>query len=185
MKETILKQSSIIKAELHTPKDYEIDRAFLKSHIYDSILIRDNRKTQDKTSFFYNDYKFTYTAELDRLINLVRERFAVFKKQQLMLMDFWANNFYPNQGSEFSMNRQVFPHVEETPNYVMVYALNKEEESCNLVFDYINIRGETNTYYIKLKNNEYVIFPSDLKYRFEKNKAEEPANFITVTFLIR
>ena len=34
-----------------------------------------------------------------------------------MMMDFWANNFYPNEQSPITRNRLVYPDLKEAPDW--------------------------------------------------------------------
>jgi hypothetical protein len=185
MKEDILTQNKILFQSVDMPKGYEIDREYLKGAVYDSVLLKNKRKSPDRTHFDHLDFGFVYTSELDRLFAICSERFHVKTKLSIMRMDFWANNFYPNEQSPITRNRLVYPDLREAPDWVMIYALEKHPDSSNLVFEYEDTRGQTVMRYHNFKTNDVVWFPSNLKYRFEINRADTPSCFIGVTYTIR
>ena len=78
-----------------------------------------------------------------------------------------------------SINKQK---LFESPDYTCIYAIDVERYSQQLVIEYPNKRLKENFFQVELKNNEYIIFPSILKYFFTRNTSNKTNTYLTIAY---
>jgi len=77
-------------------------------------------------------------------------------------------------------------HVEldatKTPDLIVLLALNVEDDSCEICFEYDDHRRKHRTWRWPMKSGMYWIFPSDMKYRITRNKSDKINHYVLYTY---
>lgn len=168
MKEIVLEKKNIIYGFVDTPKGYEVDLNTLKGSALYYFFIEKKRISDDPTNVNYNDFYIDYLNETDYFLNLIRERFYIHYKKTLILSKRWTNILYPGDSAILRNNLNI-GNLEKSPDYTMVYGLDIQKNSCDLIIEWETNRKYNLNWTIPMENNKFIIFPSGLNYRFNKN----------------
>ena len=66
----------------------------------------------------------------------------------------------------------------KTPDLIVLLALNVEDDSCEIVFEYDDHRRKYREWKWPIKSGMYWIFPSDMKYRITRNKSDKINHYV-------
>ena len=72
-------------------------------------------------------------------------------------------------------------NLKESPDYVYIYCVDVEPNSCEFVMEYDDNRRVNRTWHIPLQTNQFIIFPSTQRYFITKNKSSNMNVFLTTT----
>jgi len=92
-------------------------------------------------------------------------------------------------GNFYEKNETSYPKLEidpvdlkNSPDFVLLYGVELDPKTCEVIIYYDNNRRKGNTWKISLEKNMFIIFPSSLLYYIKNNK-NSYLNFIqTITF---
>ena len=180
MDKVVLSEISLTYGEVKTPKGFEIDRKSIKNDIVSSYVEK-NRVSNNDKDFSYNDYKLNFSQKIGWLLDYIRDHFAEKYKQSLINKNIFGNVYSP---SEVSLCRNNVDPVDlrNSPDYTLIYIVDCEKESCQLVIEYDDNRRKGGTWHVPVKNNHFYLFPSTQKYFFTENKSEKLNVILTVTY---
>ena len=104
-----------------------------------------------------------------------------------VLKDKYSFNFgsiFNEKESSITKNLVNEHNLSSSPDYTCIYGIELEKKSQQLIIEYPNKRLKENFFSIELKNNEYIIFPSTLKYFFTRNTSNQTNTFLTIAYNI-
>ena len=64
----------------------------------------------------------------------------------------------------------------------MLYGVNVGKDSCKICIEYDDNRRKGRSWVIPLNNNDFVMFPSTLRYHVTKNTSQQLNSILTVTY---
>ena len=164
-----MKLNTLSKIDLHhgyikMPKGFEIDREKLSIDIF--------------TSTIYNK-EFPFSKSWDMLQTYLREHINLEYNFLLISKKTTANIYKSNECSKSFL--QVDPvDLKNSPDYVMIYGVNIEKDSCKVIIDYDDNRRKGRNWEIPLENNKFIMFPSTQRY-FVKNSLLNQLNLTLTT----
>ena len=81
------------------------------------------------------------------------------------------------------LRHQIEPvDLRNSPDYTLVYVVDCEEDSCELIIEYDDNRRKNRTWHLPLKNNHFYMFPATQKYFITENKANKLNIFLTINY---
>lgn len=180
MKKEVLSEIDIYFGTVEMPKYFEINRDQLKANLLSSIIEDD---FIENTYLMGNPYDFAMKESkafimLDRYI--VENLFLKHKQSVNNLFHF--GSVFKQKESSITKNLINEHNLENSPDYTCIYGIEVENNSQTLVIEYPNKRLKERFFQITLKNNEYIIFPSTLKYFFTRNISEKTNTYLTVAY---
>ena len=179
MQKVVLSEISLIHGDVKTPKGYEINRTKIKNIILDSY-VNEDRISNNKLDYSYNDYKVTYCQELQWLKDYIRDHYQLEHHSSLIPKIDFGVVLDPNQTSYIRNN--VDPvDLRNAPDYTCIYGVDVNGD-CDLVIEYNDNRRAGRTWHVPLKNNRYYIFPSTQRYFFTANKSSKLNIILTSTY---
>ena len=164
MQKKVLTEQSIYFGDVSMPKDWEIDTTDLAHHILHSN---------------FNDTKNLLSKTLDKLNSYVREYINLKFKIKLVNNETWGDIYKPQQISIPLLN--VNPvDLMNSPDYTLLYGVKVKD--CMVRIHYDDNRRKGRSWDIELKNNKFIMFPSNNMY-YITNKQNDSLNFIqTITY---
>jgi hypothetical protein len=164
MKKIILSEIDLYYGQIEMPKGFEIDQ---KKLIIDILL---------HTSY---NTEFSFSKSWDMLNTYLREHIYMKYNINLINKKSWGNIYKPRQHSHTYL--QVDPvDLRNSPDYVMLYGVNVEKNSCKIFIEYDGNRRKGRSWEIPLNNNDFIMFPSTQRYHITTNTSEQ-LNFILTT----
>jgi len=76
-------------------------------------------------------------------------------------------------------------NLTSSPDYVCLYGVNVGQDSCNVIIEYDDNRRKGKIRWVPLNNNNFVIFPANLKYHIDKNRSEQLNCILTISYTKR
>jgi hypothetical protein len=164
MKKIILSEIDLHYGTIKMPEGFEIDREKLSADIL---------------SFTCNNTEFPFSRSWDMLQTYLREHINLEYGFTLVHKKTIGNIYKPRQHSHSYL--QVDPvDLRNSPDYVMLYGVNVEKNSCKVFIEYDDNRRKGRSWEIPLNNNDFVMFPSTQRYHITVNSSQQ-LNFILTT----
>ena len=151
----VLSEIDIYSGKIKMPEGFEIDRLELVKNI--------------TVSNYYEDIKYPFSKEWDKLKNYVSEFFMLKHKFGLVTIDTFGKFFEKNENSKPMLTADSF-NLINSPDYVFLYGVEIDSGTCEILIHYDNNRRKNNIYRHKLETNEFIMFPSTQLYYIENNK---------------
>ena len=103
-------------------------------------------------------------------------------KKILLIIFFFNFNSYALS----SVKENIINNLKNTNNFSFNFEqnINGTVEKGYCMIEYPNKRIKENFLQIDLKNNEYIIFPSTLKYFFTRNTSNKTNTYLTIAYNI-
>ena len=95
----------------------------------------------------------------------------------LVNQDTWFDMFSPNEKTDPLLNVNLVD-LKNSPDYTLLYGLGTI--NCHVRVYYDNNRRKGRSYDMELKNNHFILFPSNNMYIIN-NKQEDTLNFVQTT----
>jgi len=163
MKKIILSEKSLYYGKVEMPKRFEINQKKLSADIISSIV----QKTQ-----------FPFSKNLDMLICYLQEHIQLKYDFSLVQKNIFGHICKPREKTETFL--QVDPvDLRHSPDYVLLYGVNVKD--CDIKIFYNDNRRKGRSWDIPLNNNQFVMFPSNLRYNLTNN-SDELSLILTMTF---
>ena len=143
-------------------------------------LSRTNRKESDRLEKEANDI----LIELDKLKTYIREYILVRHNIVLENFDCESNFYFPQERSK-PLTHVDPMNLTSSPDYVCLYGVNVGQDSCNVIIEYDDNRRKGKIRWMPLNNNNFVIFPANLKYHIDKNRSEQLNCILTISYTKR
>ena len=166
---TTLSEIALFYGDISMPKGFEINL---------SILAIDSLKHSFKN---LNDstLDFPFSKSWDMLNTYIRDHMRVKHNLTLVNKNTWGNLYKPN---EITIPLLQIDKVDlrNSPDYVLLYGVSSQK--CNVRIYYDDNRRKGKTWNIKLKDNQFIMFPSTCMY-YLTNKQQDILNFVqTITY---
>ena len=181
MDKKVLSEIALYHGTVEMPKDFDIDRKKLSSDILDSGAQKDT-PTEDGVIYYREkDCLLPFSRQSDMLDIYIREKFLIDYKMILELKNSFGNIFQPQDKSY--LRHHVNPmDLKESPAFTMVYGVNVALDSCNIIIEYNNNNIKGLTCSLPLKENDYLVFPSHLRYMVSTNQSYKTNCMLTSTY---
>jgi|TARA_R110000751_G_scaffold100_2_gene420 hypothetical protein len=174
-------QKVLSHIDLYTDKVHTIKLPLeeYRVKLLEGFVLRHRRDNNSK-AHAYEDYKFRHFKSLAFLHDYIRDFFNLEYKKTLILKEQWGNIYQPMERSP--TRHSVDPlNLKESPDYVYIYCVDVEPNSCEFVMEYDDNRRVNRTWHIPLQTNQFIIFPSTQRYFITKNKSSNMNVFLTTT----
>ena len=158
----VLTETALYFGDLKMPKGYEIEKDVLVKNI--------------ALSYYYEDVQYSFSRAWDKINSFITDFMRVEYKLDLQSKNFYGSYYEKNQISEPQCHTN-FANLKDSPDYVCLYGVEIDSESCNIIINYDNNRIKNLKHEIKLKTNQFVIFPASTSY-YIKNENNKYLNFI-------
>jgi len=182
MHKKVLSEIDTYLGTVDMPKYFEINRDELKSNLLSSVI----EDKCFKNSFVISnpfDYEMLNGKAFTMLNTYLMENFRL-KHEVSLVNNFNFGNIFKEKESSISKDLIDKQKLFESPDYTCIYAIDVERYSQQLIIQYPNKRLKENFFQIDLKNNEYIIFPSTLKYFFTRNTFNKTNTYLTIAYNI-
>ena len=166
MKEIILTSVNLYQGCIDMPEGFEINREQLSTEILFSSIF--NKKLE-------------FSKNIDKINTYLREFIYLKYKFTLVNMDTWGSVLLPSDHLDNIIEVNLMD-LKNSPDYIMIYGVNINSNSFKINIEYDNNRRKKNNKEITLNNNEFVMFPSILKYSILENTSNKPNIFLTTTY---
>ena len=164
MEKKVLSQIDLYFGQVEMPEGFEIDRERL---CIDILLFKN-----------YNN-NFPFSKSLDMLQTYLREHINLKYNFKLINKKTSGEIYKPREYSHSLL--QIDPvDLRNSPDYVMLYGVNVEKNSCKVLIEYDDNRRKGRSWEIFLNDNDFIMFPSTQRYHVTTNKSEQ-LNFILTT----
>ena len=181
MKKITLSKTEIFYGNIDMPKNFEINRLELKRDILESMFLTNNRMSNNKLDYSYEDFKFNSPEYLYPLVTYLKDFYYLKYHQKLILEKKWANIYKPQESS--IIRNTIDPlDLRNSPDFTLVYGVDVYDKNSKIIIEYDDNRRKDRTWHIPIKDNAFVMFPSILKYSINKNNSSEINTFLTLTF---
>ena len=150
----VLSEIDIYAGKIKMPKGFEID----KSQLIKNITLTN----------YYEDVNLDYSKEWEKVKNFISDFFLVEHKLGLAPKQSFGNFFERNERSQ-PMIAADKADLLNAADYVFLYGVETDPESCEVFIYYDNKRLANQLYKHKLETNEFVMFPATQLYHIENN----------------
>ena len=181
MHKKVLSEIDLYYGEVKMPKGFEIDRYFIKADAIQSSLLLKKRVSDNIYDHAYNDYQILDTTYMSPLVTYIKDFFNLRFNKSLVLEKYWSNIYNTNESSR-SRNTVNMLNMKESPDYVFVYGVDVSDKNAMVNIEYNDNRRKGRSWHAPIKDNHFVMFPSNLKYFISKNNSTNSNTFLTLTF---
>lgn len=162
------------------PKYFEINREELKSNLLSSV-IKDKYFSNSSVMSTQFDYEMLNGKAFTMLNTYLIENLKL-KNGITIINNFNFGNIFNEKESSITKNLVNEHNLSSSPDYTCIYGIEVEKYSQQLIIEYPNKRLKENFSQVELKNNEYIIFPSILKYFFTQNTSNKTNTYLTIAY---
>jgi len=182
MRKTVLSEIDLYFGMVDMPKYFEINREELKSSLLSSV-IKDKYFSNSSVISTPFDYEMLNGKAFTMLNTYLMENFRL-KYGINIVNNFNFGSIFHEKESSITKNLVNEQDLSSSPDYTCIYGIELEKKSQQLIIGYPNKRLKENFFSIELKNNEYIIFPSTLKYFFTRNTSNQTNTFLNIAYNI-
>ena len=169
MKKKVLSEIALFYGDVKMPKGFEINR---------SILAIDTLKHSFK-NLSNSTLDFPFSKSWDMLNTYFRDYIKVKHNLTLVNKDTWGNLYKPGEVTAPLLQIDKVD-LRNSPDYVLLYGVSSQE--CSVRIHYDDNRRKGRTLDMKLKDNQFIMFPSTCMY-YLTNKQHDILNFVqTITY---
>jgi len=169
MKKKVLTEIALFYGDVSMPKGFEIDR---------STLAIDTLKHSFK-NLSNSTLDFPFSKSWDMLNTYVKDHIRVKHYLNLVNKATWGNLYKPGEVTAPLLQIDKVD-LRSSPDYVLLYGVSSQE--CSVEIHYDDNRRKGRTWNIKLKDNQFIMFPSTCMY-YLTNKQQDILNFVqTITY---
>jgi hypothetical protein len=164
MKKKVLTEQSLYYGDVSMPKSFEINQDKLSNDILQST---------------FTNTKFSFSKTWDMLNTYVRDHIGLEYNINLINKSSWGVIYKPNQTSIPLLD--VDPvNLIHSPDFTLLYGV--KVDNCFVKIFYDDNRRKGRSWEIQLKNNMFIMFPSNNMY-YISNKQKDSLNFVqTITY---
>jgi hypothetical protein len=173
MKVRYLTETNLYFDTLDLPKGYELDKEDL---IHDMIFSKEVKNNLYPTTT--KDYFIEHSKNVNRIYEYIKDHMQLQLNSNIMNRKYfafskeidWCNLLYPTE--EYHSNGVINPvDLKHSPDYTVIYAV--KTSPCFLIVYYDDNRRAGRSYKLDIKENEFYIFPSTLKYEITRNNSND------------
>ena len=180
MQKVVLSEISLIHGSVDMPKGFEIDRDKIKNDILNSYIDKVTINNNPK-AYSFKDYEVPFSQPVQWLKDYLRDHIRVEHGFTLVERSSHGSVLHPKEQSY--LRNQIEPvDLRNSPDYTLVYVVDCEEDSCELIIEYDDNRRKNRTWHLPLKNNHFYMFPATQKYFITENKANKLNIFLTINY---
>ena len=180
MRKKVLTETALYFGKINSPKNFEIDRQKIKKDILISF-VEDNKINDNPISFSFYDYKVPHSKPYQWLKDYIEDFIRFNFNINLIYQNHYGNIFQPNEQSFF--RNQIDPvDLRNSPDYTLIYAVEVEKNSCELLINYDDNRRKNRTRTFLIEENNFYMFPSINNYCITANKSNKANTFLTITY---
>jgi hypothetical protein len=134
MQKKVLSEIDLYFGEIASPKGFEINRDRIKGDILTSF-INQKRINNNPQTYAFKDYQISYSQPLTWLKDYLRDHIKVEYGFTLVQKFEHGNVMHPR---EQSFTRHLVDPVDlrNSPDYTLVYGVDVEDNSCELIIEY-------------------------------------------------
>ena len=160
------------------PKGFEINRDRIKGDILTSFI---NQKRINNNPYSFKDYEVPFSQPLTWLKDYLRDHIKVEYGFTLVQKFEHGNVMHPK---EQSFTRLLVDPVDlkNSPDYTLVYGVDVEDNSCELIIEYDDNRRKNRTWHLPIKNNHFIMFPATNKYCITENTSKKLNTIFTIGY---
>jgi hypothetical protein len=166
MKKKVLSEQSLYYGELFMPKNFEINYVELVKDITISQL--------------YNK-KLNFSKEWDKINTYIIDYSIAYYKIKLQNLSTEGKFYLPLEES-VKNNCIDLLNLKNYPDYVMLYGVEIEPNSCCLKIFYDDNKIKNICHDIKIENNKFIMFPAHLTYTISKNLSDRLNYILKITY---
>jgi len=166
MKKIILSEIGLYYGQVKMPKGFEINREKLKTDII-------FHTTENK--------KFPFSKDWDMLQTYLREHINL-EYNFLLITKNTFGNIYKEDKHSYNLLHIDPIDLKNSPDYVMLYGVDIEKNSCNICIEYDDNRRKGRGWKIILNNNDFIMFPSTQRYFLTFNNPKQSSFILTTTY---
>ena len=166
MHKKVLTEQAIYYGNVNMPKHWQIDSIDLSHHILHSSL---------------TNKKFIFSKTWDKLNSYITEYVNLNYNIQLINKESWGNIYIPSEKTEPILNVDPID-LKNSPDYTLIYSIDVEKDSSEVVIEYDDNRRAGRTWHIPLENNHFVMFPASQKYMISPNTSNKTNIILTITY---
>lgn len=182
MHKKVLSEIDLYFGMVDMPKYFEINREELKSNLLSSVL-KDKYFSNSSVISTPFDYKMLNGKAFTMLNTYLIENFRL-KHEVNIINSFNFGSIFNEKESSITKNLVNEHDLSSSPDYTCIYGIELEKQSQQLIIEYPNKRLKENFFSTELKNNEFIIFPSTLKYFFTRNISNQTNTYLTIAYNI-
>ena len=179
MKEIILEKKTAYTGTVTFPNKTKFPREIITRLITDSVFLYEPkhvRRNNNPTDSRYEDYLVGNALEKTALNNYFIDYLMALHNYNVVQTESWGNFLIPKERTQ-TRNNFEYKDIKHVPCCQVVYG--------SFIEDTIDVVLELNPHkkeIFKLKNNNYIIFGSNINYYLGKNNSNKPAILFTTLF---
>ena len=180
MQKKVLTEVDLYYGEIKTPKGFEIDRNAIKHSIVKSWITA-KRKSNNEQAYAYRDYEVEFSQPLQWFQDYIRDHYNCEFHKNLIPRNIFGNVYKENESSP-TRNHLEAVDLRNSPDYTLIYSVDVEEGSSEVVIEYDDNRRAGRTWHVPLKNNHFIMFPASQKYMISPNTSNKTNIILTITY---
>ena len=164
MQKKVLSEIALYYGDVAMPKDCDIDRDKLQTHILQSQI--------------YNK-KFPFSKTWDMLNTYMRDHIGLEYNINLVNKETWGNIYKPLENTIPLLNIDPVD-LRISPDFTLLYGVKVKD--CMVRIHFEDNRRKGRSWDIELTNNKFIMFPSTCMYYLTNNQKDN-LNFVqTITY---
>tara|TARA_R110000824_G_scaffold89720_1_gene219714 strand:+ start:1837 stop:2397 length:561 start_codon:yes stop_codon:yes gene_type:complete len=182
MDKKVLSEIALYHGVLEMPENFDIDRKKLASDILDAGAKKHTPTDQGVIYYKSKDCIIPFSRQSDMLNTYITEKFKAYYDELVYVAECYGNVFPPQEKSY--LRNHVNPmYPQDSPKFVMLYGVSiGKDEKCKVVLEYDDNFEKGKDCHITLEENDYIVFPSTLKYIILPNQSFRTNIILTSTF---
>ena len=165
-----LSEIDIYSGNLKLPEGIKLDFETLRADIL--VYNNDNKK------------QFRASKSLDIISAYIRDFYRLKNKNPIRQKD---TTGFIQEGylGSYPIIQADLMDLKNAPDYTFLFGVNINTDSCKIVIEYDDNRHKNKQVEINLHTNNYVMFPSCLKYQYKPNTSSQPNYILTQTYELK
>jgi len=160
MQKKVLTEQALYFGKVEMPKNFEIDNNRLRADILEAYI---------------QNGDFRFSRDWDKLNTYIRDHIKVKHDIKLVNKVSWGNVYKPSENTGPLL--EVDPvDLRHSPDFIMLYGV--QVKNCFVRIFYDDNRRKGRSWDIELKDNEFIIFPSNNTYTVSNKQKDDSLNFI-------
>jgi len=151
----VLSEVSIYSGKIKMPEGFEIQKENLVKNI--------------SISNYYEDIKYPFSIEWDKLKNFITEFTLVEHKLNLIPKDTSGKYYERNEISKPMISVDPID-LKNSPDFIFLYGVEIDPKTCEVIVYYDDNRRKGRSYTFNLETNSFIMFPSSQLYYIKNNK---------------
>ena len=173
MHKVILNEESIFFDFVNSPKNFEINRDEIKHGIMYGYINNKN----------LNQYPVDHCLPLDYFEEYIQHFFTQKINYEFNIVLRNKYGFLLKQDESVSLKNDInILDLKHSPDYTLIYGVELEDMSSNLIVHHNNKKIPNCTWTIPMQNNKFIIFPSHLNYEITKNMSKINGCYLIQTY---